>query len=117
MKLLVIAIGGGLGALARYGLSGLVQGRGATFPWGTLAVNALGCFLVGLVFERLSADARAFVVVGVLGGFTTFSAFGHETCELLRGGQAGLALANAGLNLGIGIGAVLLGRAAATMLV
>jgi protein CrcB len=71
MKLVVIAIGGGLGALARYGLSGLVQGRGASFPWGTLAVNALGCLLIGAVFERLSADARAFVVVGVLGGFTT----------------------------------------------
>jgi CrcB protein len=117
MHLLMIAIGGGLGALARYGVVSFFQRWTVEFPWGTLSVNALGCFVVGAVFERLPADARAFVVVGVLGGFTTFSAFGHETCELLRGGQAGLALANAGLNLGIGIGAVLLGRAAATMLV
>lgn len=116
MNLLVIAIGGGLGALARYGLSGLVQGRGSTFPWGTLAVNAIGCFLVGTLFDRLSADARAFVVVGVLGGFTTFSAFGYETLELLRAGQATLALLNAAANVVLGIGAVLLGRAAAAIL-
>lgn len=116
MKLLAIAIGGGLGALARYGLSGLVQGRGAAFPWGTLAVNAIGCFLIGAVFERLSADARAFVVVGVLGGFTTFSAFGHETVELLRGGQTTLALLNAAGNVVLGVGAVLLGRAASAIL-
>ena len=116
MKLLVIAIGGGLGALARYGLSGLVQGRGAAFPWGTLAVNAIGCLLIGALFERVAADARAFVVVGVLGGFTTFSAFGHETVELLRGGQLNLALANVGLNVAVGIGAVVLGRAAGGMI-
>ncbi|HEX5136062.1 MAG TPA: CrcB family protein [Planctomycetota bacterium] len=116
MKLLVIAMGGGLGALARYGLAGLVQGRGVGFPWGTLAVNALGCLLIGALFDRVTADARAFVVVGFLGGFTTFSAFGHETVELMRGGQLGLALANAGLNVLVGIGAVLLGRAAAEMM-
>jgi CrcB protein len=57
-----------------------------------------------------------FVVVGVLGGFTTFSAFGHETVELLHGGQMGLALANVGLNVGVGIGAVVLGRAAGGMI-
>ncbi len=116
MKLLGIAIGGGLGALARYGLSGLVQGHRAGFPWGTFAVNAVGCFLIGALFERLSADARAFVVVGVLGGFTTFSAFGHETVELLRGGQLNLALANVAMNVAVGIGAVVLGRAAGGMI-
>jgi len=112
----MIGIGGGLGALARYGLAGLVQGRGATFPWGTLAVNVAGCFLIGALFERVSADARAFVVIGVLGGFTTFSAFGHETMELLRGGQAPLALANVALNVFLGLGAVLLGRTAGGMI-
>ncbi len=109
----MVGIGGGLGALARYGLSSLVQGRGAGFPWGTLAVNAIGCFLIGLLFERLSDGKKPFVVVGVLGGFTTFSAFGHETVELVRDGRPGLALANAGLNVLLGVGAVLLGRAAA----
>lgn len=112
MKLLVIAIGGGLGALARYGLSGLVQGRGAAFPFGTLAVNAIGCFLIGALFERLPPGARAFAVVGVLGGFTTFSAFGYETLELLRGGQTNLALLNVAVSVVAGVGAVMLGRAA-----
>jgi CrcB protein len=112
MKLLMIGIGGGLGALARYGVAGLVQ-RGAGFPWGTLAVNAIGCFLIGLVFDRVPADWRTFAVIGVLGGFTTFSSFGHETVELLRGGQTTLALANIGMNVVLGLGAVLLGRAGA----
>ena len=111
----MVGIGGGLGALARYGLSGLVQGRAAGFPWGTLAVNAIGCFLIGLLFERLSDGTKPFVVVGVLGGFTTFSAFGHETVVLLQGGQATLALLNAAGNVVLGIGAVLFGRAAATL--
>lgn len=112
----MIGIGGGLGALARYGLVSLVHARTVAFPWGTLAVNAIGCFLIGAMFERLSTDARAFVVVGVLGGFTTFSAFGHETVELLRGGQTTLALLNAAGNVVLGVGAVLLGRAAVTLL-
>lgn len=111
----MIGIGGGLGALARYGLSGLVQ-RGPGFPWGTLAVNALGCLLIGALFERVAADTRVFVVAGVLGGFTTFSAFGHETIELLRGGQTGLAFANVALNVAVGLGAVVLGRAASAMI-
>jgi CrcB protein len=109
VKLLAIGLGGALGALARYGVSGLVQ-RGTAFPVGTLAVNVLGCFLIGALFERLGPGARQLVVVGVLGGFTTFSAFGHETLELLRGGETRLALANVAANVVLGVGAVLLGR-------
>lgn len=111
----MIAIGGGLGALARYGVVSFFQRWTVEFPWGTLSVNALGCFVVGAVFERLPADARAFVVVGVLGGFTTFSAFGLETVEMLRGGQATHALLNVAGNVVLGVGAVLLGRAAAAL--
>ena len=116
MHLLWIGIGGGLGALARYGLVSFLQQRSVAFPWGTLAVNALGCLLIGAAFDRLSTDARAFAVVGVLGGFTTFSAFGHETVELVRRGHAMLALLNVSGNVVVGIVAVLLGHAAMALL-
>ena len=119
VKWLLVGAGSFLGGIARFGLSGLVQRwAGASFPWGTLAVNVAGCFAIGgvlhLVEDRslLGPDARLFVVVGLLGGFTTFSAFGWETFELLRGGQAGLALLNATGNVAAGVAAVWLGRAA-----
>jgi CrcB protein len=120
-QLLVIGFGGAFGAVARYGLSGLVQERsGSSFPAGTLAVNLLGCLLVGAVMalverQLLAPSTRAFLVVGVLGGFTTFSAFGHETIELLRGGEARLALLSVVANVVLGLGAVLLGRALALL--
>jgi CrcB protein len=116
---LLVGAGSFLGGIGRYALSGLVQRwGGAGFPWGTLAVNVAGCFLIGgvlhLVEDRaaLGPDARLFLVVGILGGFTTFSAFGWETFELLRGGQLGLALLNAGGSVTAGLAAVWLGRAA-----
>ena len=119
VKWLIVGAGSFLGGIARYALSGLVhRWAGAGFPWGTLAVNVAGCFLIGgvlhLVEDRtlLGPDARLFVAVGLLGGFTTFSAFGWETFELLRGGQLGLALLNVGGNVAAGLTAVWLGRAA-----
>jgi CrcB protein len=119
LKWLIVGAGSFLGGIARYALSGLVhRWAGAGFPWGTLAVNVGGCFLIGgvlhLVEDRalLGPDARLFVAVGLLGGFTTFSAFGWETFELLRGGQLGLALLNVGGNVAAGLTAVWLGRAA-----
>lgn len=90
MTLLYVAAGGALGALARYGLSGWVQdAAGGTFPWGTLAVNVLGCFLLGLVLvwlERVAVASgmRSFATIGVLGAFTTFSTFSYEAVALLR---------------------------------
>ena len=115
--LLLVGLGGFLGSIARYGLAGLVHRyAGASFPWGTLAVNVLGCFAIGavlhLVLDRaaLGPDARLFLAVGVLGGFTTFSAFGWETLELLRNGQLGPALLNVAGNVVLGLGAVWLGR-------
>ena len=119
VKLLLVGAGSFLGGIARWTLSGLVhRWAGAGFPWGTLAVNVAGCFAIGavlhLVEDRslLGPDARLFLVVGILGGFTTFSAFGWETFELLRSGQLGLAMLNAGGSVAGGLAAVWLGRAA-----
>jgi CrcB protein len=119
VKLLLVGAGSFLGGIARWTLSGLVhRWAGAGFPWGTLAVNVAGCFAIGavlhLVEDRalLGPDARLFLVVGILGDFTTFSAFGWETFELLRSGQLGLAVLNAGGSVAGGLAAVWLGRAA-----
>jgi CrcB protein len=93
----VIAAGGVLGAEARYGLDVLLP-RGDGIPWGTLTSNAVGCLLIGMlmvvVFELTEPHrlVRPFLGIGVLGGFTTFSAYAVETQELLDGGRAGLAL-------------------------
>lgn len=102
MRWTCVFLGGGLGALLRFELAGWVQGRGgASFPWGTFAVNVLGCFVIGLlatwIDERTGAGAaaRLFLVPGLLGGFTTFSAFGLETWRLLEGAAFGAAAANA----------------------
>ena len=93
MLILMIALGGAFGAVARYGLSGWVHSLlDTTFPMGTLAVNILGSFLLGLslpLFESLawSADLRTLVTIGFLGAFTTFSTFSYEAVVLLEGGE------------------------------
>ena len=93
MLILMIALGGAFGAVARYGLSGWVHSHlDTTFPMGTLAVNILGSFLLGLslpLFESLawSADLRTLVTIGFLGAFTTFSTFSYEAVVLLEGGE------------------------------
>lgn len=117
---LLVAAGGAVGAVLRYGLSGLVQGRtGAVFPYGTLAVNVVGCLLMGVISElaesrgALEPGTRALITVGVLGGFTTFSAFGNETLNLLRDGERALAAGNVAANLILALAAVWAGRAAA----
>jgi fluoride exporter len=120
MKVLLVGVGGFIGSIARYALSGYVQNltRG-TFPLGTLTVNALGCLLIGGLSELaeargyLSPEARALVVIGILGGFTTFSAFGNETVNLLRDRDWTLAAANVAAHLVVAVGFVLMGRAAA----
>jgi CrcB protein len=113
--LITVGLGGALGAMARY-LAGQLAQRllGASFPWGTLAVNISGCFLIGLACGLIqTAEAstpRLFIIVGVLGGFTTFSAFGYETIDLLKENGAGPAAANVGLQIAAGLSAVWLGQ-------
>jgi CrcB protein len=111
-------VGGGLGAMARFGLGALVLARtGEGFPWGTLVVNWSGCLAIGLAAALFAAmphppTLRLFLVTGVLGGFTTFSAFGLETVELLASGASGQAvLYVAGSVLG-GLAAVAVGLGA-----
>jgi CrcB protein len=94
VNLLLIAIGGALGSVARYLLSTLVlRTSGALFPLGTFIVNLAGCVVFGAIAGAaqhrvaLTSDARAFLLVGVLGGFTTFSAYAFESVVLLRDGQ------------------------------
>ena len=112
MKTLLIGIGGALGSMARYQLDGWIQTRfGTAFPWGTLAVNVLGCLAAGAVAAKAEGTLRLFLIPGVLGGFTTFSAFGLETQALLRQGGVGPATAYVALSLGAGLGAVVLGGA------
>lgn len=95
----VIALGGALGALARYGIAELLPTRPGHFPWGTFVTNVTGCFLIGvlmvLITEVWSAHrlARPFLGVGFLGGFTTFSTYANEIRGLLRPGTVGLAAA------------------------
>lgn len=113
---LLVALGGAAGSVARYGFSlGATRWLGATFPFGTLGVNALGSFLAGLLYvvitQRLAAQEewRSLLLIGVLGGFTTFSAFSLETIRLLESGRASSAMANIALNLGLGLGACIVG--------
>ncbi len=113
-----IALAGGAGALARYGLGGLVQRLGgASFPWGTAAVNAAGCLLFGIAVGFLesrvtvSAHLRPLLLIGFLGAFTTFSTFAFESAELLLDRQWAYFAANVvGQNV-VGVLSVILGLA------
>lgn len=108
MQVVLVALGGALGATLRYLVTSWVQQRVDFFPWGTLAVNLLGSFLIGVVLELtvrgfLSSQARLFLAVGLLGGFTTFSSFSWETLALLEDGDVLPALLYAGGSLVVGI--------------
>jgi CrcB protein len=123
IKLLYVGLGGFFGAVARYGLSGLVQDRSTgTYPLGTLTVNVLGCLLIGLLMymvtarQLLSPQTRLFLMIGLLGSFTTFSTVGYETFHYLRLERLGLALANVGANILLGLAAVAAGWIAGKML-
>ena len=115
LKTLMVAVGGMVGSVLRYAVSVLAQRLyGDAFPLGTLTVNAVGCFAVGVLLplldrQFLGPESRALLLVGLIGGFTTFSAFGLETVELVRRGATGLAFANVALNVGLGLLAVWLG--------
>jgi CrcB protein len=116
VKWLALLAGGGIGAVLRFGLALWVDARaGAHLPWGTLAVNVVGCFAIGVVATLadehawISPTLRLFLVTGLLGGFTTFSAFGMETWQLVESGRALAALANAAGSVLAGVGAVVAG--------
>jgi CrcB protein len=117
MTVFLVALGGAIGATARYLIAvRLYSQLGIDFPWGTLGVNVLGCFLlgvvVGLVEERgaFSPETRSFLAIGLLGGFTTYSAFTYETWQYLREGDVLLAVAYLFLSLVVGFAAFVVGR-------
>jgi CrcB protein len=123
VHLLVVGVGGFLGSLLRYWLSGVAQRwTYGDFPIGTLAVNAAGCPAVGPFWclveyrEWFRPEQRIFVTVSVLGGFTTLSAFGYETFVLLRDGEYLRAIANVAAHVVIGVPAVRIGWMAAKSL-
>ena len=116
MKWLLLFLGGGIGASLRFALAAWVDERApVSFPWGTLAVNAAGCFAIGLLatyadeHHVLRPGTRLFLVAGVLGGFTTFSTFGLETWELVEDRAMWAALTNAVGSVVVGLVAVILG--------
>ena len=115
-QILFVGMGGFLGSIARYLLVGLVQSPATgSFPFGTLAVNVAGCVVIGGLSELLDArpfltgDGRAFLVIGLLGGFTTFSAFSLETMLMIDRGHAMTALGYALASVAGAIGALGLG--------
>lgn len=118
---LLVALGGAMGSVARYKMSGWVLHHTLDwkFPAGTFAVNVIGCLLAGLLAglaekqELFSADARLLLFTGLLGGFTTFSAFGLETMYLLRKGELLVAGSNVALSVVAGLLALWLGLGAA----
>jgi fluoride exporter len=118
INILLIGFGGFIGSIMRYLASGYVQQatKSVGFPYGTLAVNIIGCFLLGFLAQlaesrgAFTSETRLFVFVGILGGFTTFSTFGNETLNLARDSQMMNALANVGANVILGLLAVWLGR-------
>jgi CrcB protein len=121
--LLLVALGGAVGSVARYKLSGLVLHHTIDwrFPAGTFAVNVIGCLAAGVLaglaekHDLLSADARLLLFTGVLGGFTTFSAFGLETMFLLKRGEVGIAAANVIVSVIAGLLALWLGLGLASL--
>lgn len=121
-NLLLIGIGGFMGAILRYGVSGIIQNwsKSVQFPYGTLMVNLLGCLLIGALSQVaesrgvISSEARSFIFIGLLGAFTTFSAFGNDTVSLFREGENLLSFINISLHLVLGLSAVWLGQTLVT---
>jgi len=114
-QLIFIAIGGSLGCVLRFGVSNMIQNSaGASFPWGTFAVNIIGSFFIGFLAEMFDAvivpsQWRSFATIGFLGGFTTFSTFTFETLNLLREKEYLYAFGNILASNVVGIAAVVAG--------
>jgi CrcB protein len=117
----LVAFGGALGSVSRYLLGTWIQSasKSIDFPYGTLTVNLIGCFVIGFLSQLAEArgvftsESRVFVFIGILGGFTTFSSFGNDTINLFRDGESFNALANVGANVILGLTLVWLGRTVA----
>jgi CrcB protein len=117
LHVILVGCGGFVGAVLRYGVGGLVHRSAATagFPFGTLVVNVAGCLLIGAAAaaaetrQLLGPEARLFLMVGVLGGFTTFSTFGYETLALVRDGEMLRAALNVTVHVVLGLAAVWMG--------
>jgi CrcB protein len=120
--MLLVALGGAAGSVLRYWMSGVAQrsvpapGVWSVLPLGTLTVNVLGCLAAGALAEigerrgPLTAETRALLMVGFLGGFTTFSAFANETVAVWRAGATTVALVNVALSVTVCVMAVMAGR-------
>ena len=116
-QIILVGIGGFIGAVFRFLLSGFVHRLVplSEFPFGTLAVNVVGCLLIGLLNglaetrQVIGPELRLFLMIGMLGGFTTFSAFGYETLELIRDAEVSRAMGNVFLQVFLGLVAVWLG--------
>jgi len=114
-RLSFIAIGGAIGALLRYMISGMTyRYLGGSFPWGTLSVNLIGAFAIGFLWGLseitiVSSDFRSFVFIGIIGSFTTFSTYSLETFNLFRDAEIKLVLANVLITNVLGIALVLSG--------
>lgn len=114
--LLIVALGGGVGSALRFGVSKVVaENVGGAFPYPTLAVNIIGCLLIGLFYGMSSRGSlggnsvKMLLTTGLCGGFTTFSTFCNENITLLRGGNAIATLLYAGLSVMLGLLAVAVG--------
>jgi CrcB protein len=114
----LVLLGGGIGAVARYTLTGWVarQVQPSVFPWGTLVINVSGALVIGLIMGGsgggrwlLTPDARVFLTAGLLGGYTTFSTFAYETVEALRVGDVRVAVGNVAASVFVGLAACWLG--------
>ncbi len=118
INILLVGAGGFIGSVLRYLVGGYVQEsiKHLNFPYGTLAVNLIGCFVIGFLaqfgekYGMFSNESRSFIFVGILGGFTTFSSFGNETVNLMRQDFMTNAFINIGANVILGLFAVWLGR-------
>lgn len=123
-ELALVGFGGAIGAIGRYVLGGWVLHHTPNwvFPAGTFVVNLLGCLIAGVLwgfaerFGAFSNEVRVFLFAGLLGGFTTFSAFGLETVHLMRRGETGIALAYIGMSVLCGCAAAWLGIVLTRML-
>ena len=124
ISVLYVAFGGALGSVSRYllGALTLTVSKSIDFPYGTLAVNLIGCFVIGFLSQLIetrslfTTETRAFIFTGLLGGFTTFSAFGNDTINLMRDGRMFHALANVAANVIVGLALVWFGKTVANLL-